>query len=385
MSQAASPLGFGIEEEYLLVDLSSRDVPTCAPQGLVKACRHIFGAQLAEEMFQCQLELTTPVLHDLNEARACLVQQRTRLAEVMPEFGLGLVSVGAHPFANGLATRNTDSPRYRFLFEDYRLIARSSLLCGLHVHVGVPEGQDRIRLMNQLLHWLPPLLALSASSPFWLGEPTGSMSYRRAICGQWPRMELPDEFPSETAFQAYVGWLLGSGSIRSENDIWWLIRPSARFPTLELRITDACPSVEDAICIAGLFRTFVAHALAHPQPRPGRKQRLVVTENYWRARQQGIHARYLDETGCNARDISAWLDLAEERFGETAHALGDQGAFTQARRIAQSGGSADRQLDWYRQGLSRGSSTRQALHAVVDGLRAEFSEGWTQPGKNPEP
>ncbi|MDH4653625.1 MULTISPECIES: carboxylate-amine ligase [unclassified Pseudomonas] len=377
MLKPLPPPGFGIEEECLLVDLRTRNVPTQAPPGLLAACSSALGTCLAEEMFECQLELVTPILHDFTEARACLLDQRARLAQAVAGFGMGLVSAGSHPFADGLTTRSNPSPRYECLFDDYRMIARSSLLCGLHVHVGIPAGHDRVRLVRQLLHWLPLLLALSASSPFWLGHATGCMSYRRVICGQWPRMELPDDFASEAEYREHVRWLLSSASIRNDNDIWWFIRPSARFPTLELRIADACPRLADSLCIAGLFRSMVTHALAHLElPSVTAIQRQVVTENYWRARLQGIHGRYLDETGCHAMDTSTWLTLAEERFGATARALGEEGAFAQAHQILQSGSSADRQLDAYQHALAQGSSKPRALITVVDGLLAEFTEGW---------
>ncbi len=376
MLNAEALPGFGIEEEYLLVDLRTRNVPAQAPPGLVAACRNALGTCLADEMFECQLELVTPILHDLTEARACLADQRARLADVVSGFGMGLVSAGSHPFADGLATRRNPSPRYQCLFDDYRMIARSSLLCGLHVHVGVPDGHDRILMLRNLLHWLPLLLALSASSPFWLGHPTGSMSYRRVICGQWPRMDLPDDFADEAAYQAHLSWLHGIGAIRTDNDLWWFIRPSARFPTLELRIADACPRLEDSLCIAGLFRSMVTHVReCPPPPTPSTLQRQVVMENYWRARMHGIHGRFLDETGRETLDCAAWLDVAQARFGEAARWLGDDSAFEQARRILQEGCSADRQLEQYQRALEQSPSKPRALLAVVDGLLAEFAEG----------
>lgn len=358
---------FGIEEEFLLVDRRSRDVPAQAPPGLRDACREALGTHLAEEMFDCQLELASPVLHSLDEARACLAGQRARLSEVVGRFGMGLLCAGAHPFADGLSKRATPSPHYRQLFDDFRMIARCSLLCGLHVHVGVPPGHDRVRLMNRVLHWLPLLLALSASSPFWLGRPSGSMSYRQAICGQWPRMGLPEALPDEAAFRAYLQWLERTGSVRSRNDIWWVIRPSTRFPTLELRIADACPLLEDALCIAGLFRTLVAGALREPDsPVPVARQ--VIAENYWRARHLGIHALFLDESAGNGLDAGAWLERMQEEFGDA----GDAWAFARARQIVKTGSSADRQLRGYEQAVESGLSGDEALVRIVDGLMEEF-------------
>jgi carboxylate-amine ligase len=369
---------FGIEEEFFLVDRRTRDIPAQPPADLLQAAREALGERLAEEMFQSQLELVSPVLWDLAEARACLLEQRTRLAQVAAGFGLGLVCAGSHPFADWSAKQANTSARYRQLFDDYRLIAQRCLLCGLHVHVGIPPEEDRVRVMNRVLPWLPLLLVLSTSSPFWLGRPSGCMSYRQVICGEWPRMGLPDEhFPDEPAFEAYVQWLLASGSIRTENDIWWCIRPSARFPTLELRVTDACPSVEDALCIAGLFRALVAGAMSGDDSDPLEYplQRLVLAENYWRARHLGIHAMFIDDTGEASLSAGAWLARAHAFCGAQDESMTEGAAFARARHILRYGSNADRQLQRYREALDAGLPKQQALVAVVDGLLAESCGG----------
>lgn len=362
---------FGIEEEFLLVDPLSRDVVAQPPAGFIEACRQACGPCLAEEMFRSQIELVTPVLHDLDGARACLLKGRQRLSAVAESFGLGLYGAATHPFADWRQQLATDSPHYAQLFADYRDVAQRSLLSGLHVHVGVPAEVDRVRVMNRVLPWLPLLLTLSASSPFWSGRRSGLHSYRRALCGEWPRMGIPEALPDEAAFQAYVDLLLASESIRRRGDVWWFIRPSARFPTLELRIADACPRVADVLCIAGLFRGLIAWAIEAGDPPDMNLQRLVLEENYWRARQLGGAAHFLDVDGRSTLDALNWLALLRERIGGWVEAFGDGEVFEQAQRILRDGSSAQRQLALYEQMRNSGLAQRQALAAVVDQVLEE--------------
>jgi glutamate---cysteine ligase / carboxylate-amine ligase len=357
---------FGIEEEFFLVDLASRDIAALPPAGCIEALRQAFGGRLAEEMFRSQIELVTPVLHDLATARSCLIDGRQRLAKIAEQFGLGLYGAATHPFADWRQQLATDSPHYSQLFADYRDVAQRSLLSGLHVHVGVPAEVDRVRVMNRVLPWLPLLLTLSTSSPFWQGRRAGLLSYRRALCGEWPRMGIPEALPDEASLQAYVDLLLASDSIRKRGDVWWFIRPSARFPTLELRIADACPLVADVLCIAGLFRGLVAWAIEAGDPPDMSLQRLVLEENYWRARRLGGAAQFLDVDGRSALPAMDWLERLRERIEPWVEAFGDGEVFEQARRILRHGSSAERQLARYESERESGLDQRQALAAVVD-------------------
>lgn len=360
-------LSFGIEEEFFLVDLTTRDIPPQPPAELLEAYRQTFGTQLAAEMFQSQIEVVSPILHDLGEADAWLRDSRGKLAAQAGEFGLGVLGAAAHPFADWREQRPTDSEHYRQLFADYRDIAQHSLVSGLHVHVGVPEGCDRVRVMNRVLGWLPLLLALSCSSPFWGGRDTGLASHRRTLCGEWPRMGIPEHLPDDTALGAYVDLLLATGALRRRGDLWWFIRPSARFATLELRITDACPAVDDVLCIAGLFRALVSWALEAQDTADAELQRLVLEENYWRARRHGSAARFLDAEGHGELDASAWLERLERQLGDH----GEAQTFDRARQILREGNSADRQRRVLLQAVENGVEARQALMRVVDSLLEE--------------
>ncbi|WP_081963137.1 carboxylate-amine ligase [Pseudomonas sp. ML96] len=373
-------LSFGIEEEFLLVDLASRDVVRQPPAALLPACREEFGLCLAEEMFQSQFELVSPILESLDEGRAWLQNSRQRLNSLTRRHGIGLLGAASHPFADWREQLPSDSPHYRKLFADHGDIAQRSLVSGLHVHVGVPNEYDRLRVMNRLLGWLPLLLALSCSSPFWGGRDTAMASYRRCLCGEWPRMCLPEPLPDQQSFDAYVGLLLAAGALQRRGDIWWFIRPSARFATLELRIADACPLVEDALCIAGLFRALVAWALDAEDDALGGLQRLLLEENYWRARRLGCSARFLDAQGHGEVSASEWLAQLERLVGTQAAPE----SFRQAERILREGGSAQRQRQVLRTAQAAGLGERQAQQAVVDSLLEETARVQTAAPRSPQ-
>lgn len=358
-------LTFGIEEEFLLVDPATRDVVPLPSPEFLRACGDAFGDRLAGEMFQCQLELVSPVLHDLQQARRWLRESRGMLAETAARFDLAPLCAGAHPFADWRAQIGNPSPHYQQLFTDYRDIAASSLLNGLHVHVGVPAGIDRIGVMNRVLPWLPLLLALSASSPFWEGRRTGMASYRRTLCGLWPRMNLPEPLANEDDYRARTAALVAAKALRRKADIWWFIRPSTRFPTLELRITDACPLLEDTLCIAAMFRALVEWTSEDDRKPDQLAQRWVVEENYWRARRDGIQAVFIDRDGVE-RDVASWLRELEGVIGSEAP--------THAQAVLSRGNSSQRQLIAHEEALQAGLSERQALEKVVELVLSETAE-----------
>ncbi|WP_053213940.1 carboxylate-amine ligase [Pseudomonas sp. Q12-87] len=365
-------LKFGIEEEYFVTDLQTRCMPEQPSLAAVQACRVELGEHFAHEMFQSQVEMASPIFQSLPEAAEYLNQVRTGLNQCLAPHGLGLLSAGSHPMTTQVL-QPTDELHFQQLFDDYQRVARRSVLSGLHVHVEVPVDRDRVRVMNEVLPWLPMLLALSASSPFWNGAYSGFSSYRQVACDEWPRMGVPEFFKDEAAFASYVGMLMRTGSIHQPSDCWWVIRPSSRYPTLELRICDACPRIEDVLCIVSLFRLMVAHAVA--QPGPGDNYSLmshwILKENRWRAKRHGSLAEFIAEGQEQPMLMGEWLTLAEQTFGETAAQLGVEDVFTQARRIVQEGTSADRQVVLYEQGLLLGDSIEEALGRVVDQLLAE--------------
>lgn len=374
------PLSFGIEEEYLLVDLRSARVLATPSPAVARRCREVMGKYFAEEMFRSQIEVASPVFTHLHEAQGFLLDSRQRLGKALAQEGVGLYCAASHPSAQWLRQRARTTPHYRQVFDDYQHVARRSLLSGLHVHVGVPPGCDRIQLINRLLYWLPLFLVLSTSSPLWGGQDTGFMSYRRVICAEWPHMELPEPLADWEAYQRYRALLERTGALAKEGDFWWAIRPSRRFPTVELRICDACPRLEDVLCIAGLFRHLVQGlAVDHYDATPvNREVRWITQENYWRAKRHGRHGQFIGVHDQAQVTAEGWLAQLLAQF--PADTLDAQRAALEAQRILREGTSADRQLHCLEQARSGGRDVRQALHAVVDQVLAE---GAQQSASNP--
>lgn len=356
--------GFGIEEEYLLVDLASRQVVARPRAPALAACREVLGTNFAQEMFKSQIELVSPVFYSVAQARDFFCSHRQRLASALAAHGLGPCAAGSHPFGGWRIQQPAPGEHFHTLFEEHRQVARRSLVCGLHIHVGVAPWHDRIRLINQLLPWLPLLLVLSTSSPFWEGQPTGYRSYRRVLCNEWPRMGLPERLDDWGDYARYLDMLHRTGALGLDSDCWWLIRPSRRYPTVELRIADGCPHLEDGLCIAEIFRMMVDHSLEAGEPgdRLTRETQWLTQENLWRAMRDGRDGCYIDPVAQTPLSARAWLLQLQARFAIPTQAIG------QALRILTTGTSADQQLAVYDQTLAQGSSPKQALCDVVDVL-----------------
>lgn len=369
-------LKFGMEEEYFITDLDSRCMSGKPPGAAIDACKAVLGECFAHEMFQGQIEVASPIFTSLAQAAQYLGAARQALRLALQPYGLGLLTAGSHPLADWRTQQATEQTHFLKLFDDYQHVAWRSLLSGLHVHVEVPGHLDRIRVMNEVLPWMPLLLALSSSSPFWNGADSGFMSYRQTACDEWPRMGVPEYFEDQVAYDAYVALLIRTGAIHQASECWWGVRPATRFPTLELRMTDACPRLEDALCIASLFRLLVACAI--DQPRPGsnwaQESRWILQENRWRAKRFGIHASFIVEGYDRPFSAEQWLFMAEQIFGDAAQVMGVGEVFSQARRILLQGTSAERQRNLYRQVLHNTGDVQAALAGVVDQLLRETAE-----------
>lgn len=368
---------FGIEEEYLLIDRASGQVLARPPPRVARMCRQVIGKYLDEEMFHSQIEIASPVFGTVHQAREFFTSCRQRLFGLLAEENLGLYCAASHPSALWQRQRPRTAVHFKQIFDDYQHVARRSLLCGLHVHVGVPADCDRIQLISRLLYWTPLLLVLSTSSPFWAGQATGYMSYRRVICGEWPHMGLPEPLADWRAYQRYRELLQRIGALAKDAALWWAIRPSHRFPTVELRMTDACPRLEDALCIAALFRHLVEHCAVshHDAQPPSREMHWVTQENYWRALRHGRQGEYIGWHDQQPVSAMGWLAQAQAQFPcDTADA---ERAFLQARHILAEGSSADRQLAALARGRADGLDQRQALRKVVEQVMEDALNGVT--------
>jgi carboxylate-amine ligase len=375
-SSAMTSPRFGIEEEFFLTDLQTLRMVGSPSLRAIEACRAALGAWFATEMFQGQIEVTSPVFSDFEHAGDFLRGSRQALRATLEPFGLGVLSAGSHPLADWREQMATDEEHFRQLFERYGHVARRSVLSGLHVHVEVVEPLDRAAVMNEVLPWTPLLLALSCSSPIWDGVASGFMSYRQTACDEWPRMGVPPLFADQRHYDEHLAFLTRIGAITQPGECWWGVRPAALYPTLELRMTDACPRVDDALTLAAFFRVLVAHASA--QRRPGllydQTARSMLEENRWRAKRLGIHARFLVEGIDGDCSVAQWLELAEQRFTDIAQTLGAAQLFERARAIIDSGTSADRQLALFNLASEQPQNGHQALAQVTGLLLQETAD-----------
>lgn len=370
------PSTIGIEEEYLLVNLETRDLCADPPAAFTDACRELLGEHVNPEFLRCQIEVGTPVCNSIAEARRELAFFRSTISAEALRHGIGLVAASTHPFADWSAQITTDKARYTQLAADLRTVVQRQLICGMHVHVAVADEELRIDLHSQLVYFLPHLLALSTSSPFWRGRSTGLKSYRTAISVELPRAGLPQTFASAAEYRRVVDLLVRTGRIEDASKIWWDLRPSSKFPTLELRITDVCTRLEDGLAIAALYQSTVHMLLALRRRNQRWRQymNLLVAENRWIAQRHGASGNLLDFGRGEAVPLADLVEELIELVRTEAESLGCLAEVERARRIAAEGTSADRQLAVYEEAIRSGRDEREALRAVVDHLLAETLE-----------
>jgi carboxylate-amine ligase len=367
----------GIEEEYLLVDAQSRNLIHEAPPTMLPACEQALEGQVTPEFLQCQIEVGTRVCESIAEARNDLAHLRKTVARVAREHGLAMIAASTHPFASWEAQKRTPKERYQVIEQDLQDVVRRLMISGMHVHVAVEDDDLRIDLLNQVAYILPHLLALSTSSPFWQGHDTGLKSYRIAVWDEMPRTGLPGQFDSFAEFERHVGVLVSAGLIEDGTKLWWDVRPSVRFPTLEVRICDISTRLEDTICIAALYRCWLRmlYRLRQNNQRWRRYEPMLTNENRWRAQRYGID-RGLVDFGKGA--VVDYAELLEEMLNlvrDDAEFFGCVAEVEHAREVLANGTSAHRQVKTYRQALSQGAGEEEALKAVVDMLIEDTMHG----------
>ncbi|MDC8014663.1 carboxylate-amine ligase [Tahibacter soli] len=372
MTSSDHPYTYGIEEEFFLASAVSRNAVTHVPKAFVRECRAHMGESVQHEMLQSQVEIATPVLTSAAAARESLDALRQGVGRIAAGHELRLVAAGTHPLGAWREQVHTDKPRYDSLMDDFQIIGRRNLLCALHVHVAVPPGVDRVALMNRIMPWLPVLLALSTSSPFWNRQRTGLVGYRQAAYDEWPRTGIPDFFANEAEYGAFVDLLAKCGAMRDGSFLWWAIRPSSRYPTLELRIADSCTHLDDALAIAAAFRCLVAAYVRRPELGAVRTTltRRVIDENRWRAKRYGVEASLIDEAAAVAVPFEAMLERLVAILAPEAASFDCEREIAHLTHIVRRGSSAHEQLAVYRARRDAGDSRLLALQHVVDWLIA---------------
>ena len=377
MSRREPPFTIGIEEEYLLVDPETRDLAIDVPDALMAECQRRLEDQVSPEFLRSQIEIGTRVCDNLKQAARELARMRKTVAEVAAEHGLAPIAASTHPFATWYGQKHTDKERYNILAQDMQAVARRLLICGMHVHVGLGDDELRIDLLGQVSYFLPHLLALSTSSPFWQGEDTGLKSYRISVFDELPRSGLPESFESYGEYARHVEILIRAGVIEDASKLWWDVRPSARFPTLELRIPDVCTRLRDGIAVAAMYVCILRmlSRLKRNNQRWRRYSNMLIQENRWRAQRYGCDEGLID---FGIGEIVPYADLLEEMIDLVrvdALALDCLPEVEHARKIVTGGTSAHRQLAVYHQAIEAGADKKQALEKVVDFLIEETVAG----------
>ena len=377
MNRNAPQFTIGVEEEYLLVDRQTRGLVVDPPESLIGECEELCGPQVTPELLRSQIEVGTKVCNNVQEARADLARLRSGIIEVAGRHGLAPVAASTHPFSRWVEQKHTRKDRYDSLTAEMQGAARRLLICGMHVHVGIDDDELRIDLMNQMSYFLPHLLALSCSSPFWDGRDTGLKSYRLTIFDALPRTGLPERFQSYAEYQRHIDILINAGLIEDSTKIWWDLRPSGRFPTLETRIMDVCTRLDDAIALAALLICILRmlYRLRLSNQRWRHYTSMLIRENRWRAMRYSFDEGMIDFAKGRLVPFEELLDEIMALTSEDAEALGCETEVAHVRDILSRGTSAHRQLKTHELCAAAGNSQEECLKAVVDTLIEDTAEG----------
>jgi carboxylate-amine ligase len=362
------PFTLGIEEEYQIIDPETRELRSYITQ-ILEEGQLTLREQLKPEMMQSVVEVGTHVCRTVDEARAEIVRLRGAIATLAARQGLTIAASGTHPFSSWETQEIYPHERYYGVVDEMQDAARQLLIFGMHVHVGMPDLELGIQIQNVARYFLPHLLLLSTSSPFWMGRQTGFKSYRSQVFQSFPRTGIPSKFSSLNEFQEYVDMLIKTGSIDNGKKIWWDIRPHPIFGTIEVRVCDLCTKVDETIAIAALVQAiFVKIYKLFTQNMTFRLyRRAAINENKWRAVRYGLNGDLIDfgkQQSIAARNLLVEL---VEFVDDVVDDLGSRQAIEYVYRIIEEGTSADRQIATYER--------TGDLKAVVDQLVRETLEG----------
>jgi len=383
MSIIAPPLTLGVEEEYQIIDPETRNLHAYISELLSQDENRPERLNLRPELMQSQVEVGSHVCRNIKEVRQEIIRLRRSVIDMAEENNLLIAAASTHPFAKWEEQTITEGVRYKELLDDMQRVARGLLIFGMHVHVGFgpePEAKDlMIEIMNQIRYFIPHLLALSTSSPFWHGYNSGLKSYRSVVFEMLPRTGIPHTFSSWAEYKAYETTLEKVGSFGKQDPvakIWWDIRPHPRFDTLEFRISDICTRIEEAVCVAALFQAICAKLIKIRNSNLSwRRYRYIhITENKWRALRYGIKGEMIDFGIEEAVPFHFLMEELLEFLDDVLDDLGSREEVSYVRTILKEGTSADRQIAVYNK-FGGDENRQEALKAVVDNLVAETREG----------
>jgi len=370
MSNKEHRFTLGIEEEFAIVDPETRELRSHI-QEILEGGKVTLKEQIKPEMHQSVVELGTEICQSIVDARAHVIELRGKLAELAGRSGLKIASVGTHPFSHWHDQLITEGERYQEIVKDMQLLARANLIFGLHVHVGIPDREVAIHVMNQARYFLPHIYALSVNSPFWVGHNTGLKGYRLKVFERFPRTGIPDAFESLSEYEDYCKLLVKTGCIDNAKKIWWDIRLHPFFDTLEVRVCDAQSRVDDTLAIAALIQAVIAklHKLLRQNITFRVYRRRLLDENRWRASRYGIDGKLIDFGKEAEVETRSLLNELLEFVSTEVNELGTQKEMAHIERIMREGTGADRQLAvWER---------TQDMKTLVDQIVSETYEGLT--------
>jgi len=358
----------GIEEEFAIVDPETRELRSHI-QEILEGGKVMLKEQIKPEMHQSVVELGTQICDSISCARDHVVELRSKLAQLAGNSGLKIASVGTHPFSHWRDQLITQGERYQEIVKDMQQLARANLIFGLHVHVGIPNRESAIHVMNQARYFLPHIYALSVNSPFWVGQDTGLKGYRLKVFERFPRTGIPDAFESLSEYEDYCKLLVKTGCIDNPKKIWWDIRLHPVFDTLEVRVCDAQSRVDDTLAVAALIQAVIAKLYKLLQRNTTFRvyRRRLLDENRWRASRYGIDGKLIDfghETEVETRSL---LNELLEFVSTEVDELGSKKEMAHIERIMREGTGADRQLAVF--------ARSQDMKSVVDQIVAETYEG----------
>jgi glutamate---cysteine ligase / carboxylate-amine ligase len=358
----------GVEEEFQIVDPATGELRSHVSE-LVQASSSGLGDQVKPELHQSIVEIGTKICADVPELDADLRRTRGELVRAAHRVGLQVSAAGTHPFSNWMEQVITPGDRYKNIVEELQQLARSLLIFGMHVHVAVPDRTTMIDLMNMARYFLPHILALSTSSPFWMGRDTGLKSFRTTVFRRFPRTGIPDHFNSWSEYEDYINLLVKLHCIDNAKKIWWDVRPHPTFGTLEFRICDVVTRVDEAVAIAALIQAIVVklHRLYTKNMGFRMYPRALIEENKWRAARWGLEGKLIDfgkQAEVPMRDLAVELLVFTD---DVVDDLGSREAMEPLHRILREGTSAERQLRVFKE--------TGDLKAVVRHLVSETSEG----------
>ncbi len=361
-------LTLGIEEEYQIIDPETRELTSYISEFLDKGAV-VFRDQVKPEFLQSQVEIGSHVCRNVKEARQEVTRLRSIVSDIAHKNGRKIVAAGTHPFSRWQDQAVTDKDRYKMLEDNFKMLAQRLLIFGMHVHVGIPDPDLRIDIMNQMTYFVPHIFALATSSPFWLGRNTGLKSYRSVIFQDLPRTGLPEYFDSAQSYDSYIDTMMKTKCIDEPTKIWWDIRPHPKFPTLEIRMCDCVTKIDEVIAIAALIQAIVAKLI---QLRKNNQtwriyRQTLIYENKWRAMRDGMDSHLIDFG--KQQQVPMRLLIAEllEIIDDVVDKLGSRQEIEYLRTMVRNGSSADRQLRVYKE--------TDSLEAVVDMLAEETVQG----------